>query len=369
MQLESACGVYSYEPPDLMRRLSTPKRRKYFFKAWVTAILSAGLLVLLLALFMVRFFFVQSSSMEKSLFPGDFVFVNKLSYGARLPQHPLSVPYSKEYFIHSIQLPYARFPGLSDVEHNDILTFNHPLKKTALPVDKRPVYMKRCVGLPGDTFQIKDKTVFINGRELPSPPTLKFNHHVKATHNNTILPVLEQLGVNDAGRLSNKGDWLVPLTRDEAELLEDHPAIIFVEEWDDEDNTFRKAIFPHNPEHSWNLDDWGPVVIPAKGDTVRLDHRNISLYKKVIEVHEGHRVTLTDSLLLIDGKPDSLYTFEMDHFIVLGDDRHNSKDSRFWGFVPEDHVIGTAGFVLFSYDKNESGWWNKVEWHRFFHPL
>lgn len=332
-----------------MRRFSTPKRRRPYFKAWWRTLLISSLIVLFLALFAVRFFFIQGSSMKRTLLPGDMVFVDKLGFGARLPFHPISIPYSSRFYLSSIELPYIRMPGLTGIHHKDVIAFDNPMGPMDLPKDKRRVMVKRCVGLPGDTLAILGGVVRVNGEPLERPSGVIVHYHMKARRASFADHIFEEHGIEKPIKLSNRGDYVVPLTQAEVARLEADSAVSFVKPWRG-DMVQNSGFFPDHPGYPWRPGNVGPLWVPEKGATVELDTSTLPLYERIIEVYEGHHLKVADSVIRIDGEVRSSYTFEMDYFYVLGDSRPYSKDSRVWGFLPEDHIVGRVLFVLYSYD-------------------
>lgn len=351
-----------------MRRKLTPHRRKYYLKAWRNATLWTLLIILLGALFAVRFFFIRGGSMKDTLMSGDFVYLDKLSYGARIPMHPISLPYSKTHYLESVELPYMRMPGLRGVKRGDVIAFDHPMGPMDVPKDKRDVLMKRCVGLPGDSLTIRGARLQVNGEIQERAEGVVVHYHLKVRNDSLAAPVLEEYGVERAIGLSNQGDRVVPLTMEEAETLRSDPRVSFVEAWQGGD-VKKSDFFPGHPDHPWRPGRVGPLWIPKEGMEVALDTSALPLYRRIIEVYEGHELEVVeDTLIRIDGEAAESYTFEMDYFYVLGDSRPYSRDSRVWGFLPEDHITGRALFILFSYDPKEGGegfrWDRSLSWVR-----
>lgn len=298
--------------------------------------------------------------MKDTLLPGDFVFVDKLGYGARLPLHPISVPYSHRFYCSGLELPYIRMPGLTGIQRKDVLIFDNPMGPKDIPKDKRSSMIKRCVGLPGDTVKIRGKDVFINGKEWGSPEGVMSHYHIKLKEDSLAELVFDRYGVRKKIRLSNQGDYVVPLTEKDARTWKKDPALHFVEPWQG-DRVRKSGFFPRDSDHAWGPGQVGPLVVPRKGRTVELDTSVLSLYERIIELYEDHRLTVEDSIIRIDGEKRERYTFEMDYFYVLGDSRPYSKDSRSWGFLPEDHIIGRVLFVLYSYDTEERSFrWDRA---------
>jgi signal peptidase I len=231
--------------------------------------------------------------MQNDLFEGDYIVVNKLAYGARLPITPLSLPFSSSTsFLTWIKLPYLRLPGYTHICRNDVMVFNLPTD-TKVPVDERELYIKRCIALPGDTLKIDSGRIFINGK------------------------LQQDLGKVPDFRISPQ-------------------------------STYSPNFFPHNSRFQWNLDYFGPLLIPKKGDSVKIDFNNLALYSKIIGELEGNKLETNGTGIYINGKKADSYTFKMNYYFAIGDNRHNSIDSRYWGFVPEDHIIGKASMLLHS---------------------
>lgn len=311
--------------------------------------LATALIVTFLGLFVLRFFFIQGTSMKGTLLPGDMVFVEKLGYGSRLPFHPFAIPYSDRFYLSALKIPYIRMPGLTGIDRKDVLAFDNPIGSGAKPHDKRSVLMKRCVGLPGDTLAILGGAVRVNGEPLERSPGVVVHYHMKAQRASLADSLFKKHDIERPIKLSDRGDYLVPLTQEELRRLEAESAVSFVEPWRG-DMVRSSTFFPDHPEYAWKPGKIGPLWVPEQGATVELDTNVLPLYERIIEVYEGHQLTVTDSVIRIDGEARSSYTFEMDYFYVLGDSRPYSKDSRVWGFLPEDHIIGRALFVLASYD-------------------
>jgi signal peptidase I len=264
---------------------------KVFFLAFI--------IWLVFHLFMFQVVYVDSASMRNTLFEGDYIVVNKLAYGARLPTTPLSLPFSStKSFLNWIHLPYLRLPGYTHISRNDVMVFNLPTDDY-LPVDERELYIKRCVALPGDTLKMDSARIFINSKIQ-----------------NDIQPL-------PGFKISSK-------------------------------NMYNPNFFPNNSHFKWNLDYIGPIVIPKKGDSVKLTIDNLDLYKKIIGIYENSKLETKGPDIFINGKKINSYTFKMNYYFVLGDNRHNSIDSRYWGFVPEDHIIGKASMLLYSSSKDTS---------------
>jgi signal peptidase I len=350
------------------------KKIKAYISQWIRALLFALLTVVVVKFFFFWVYVVPSSSMEKTLLPGDLIFVNKMAYGVRLPITPLTVPLSHEKmpfnkelksFSDWIQLPYFRIFADS-IQRNDVLVFNYP-RATELPVDHRPFYIKRCIGLPGDTLQLKNKEVILNGERLPFPKEVAFNYKV---HSNVKLTndTLLKYGITEGGRVGGKGFYQLTLSNNAKAELMDRKYITSIRPLKVDPLGYADYIFPYHKSYQWNIDYFGKVIIPKKGVTVELDQKNIHLYQRIIEIYEGNELKLDGENILINKHIVSAYTFKMDYYFMMGDNRHNSSDSRFWGFLPEDHIVGKATSVVLSLNK-KAKLQAKYRWNRFFKKI
>lgn len=334
------------------------KKNKLNIKQWVKAFVLALLTAIVLKSFFFGVYFVPTSSMEKSLLPGDLIFVNKLSYGIRLPLTPLTVPLTHQKlpfsdnvlsFSDVLKFPYVRL-FRSEVQRNDVVVFNYPMEDE-FPIDHRSFYIKRCIALPGDTLLIKDKKVNLNGDVQIENPMLAFNYHVQTTKNIT-QDTLQKYGVTEGGRNNNLMEWNLTLTNKMKSQLDSSDDILSIRPVKVSPIAFADYIFPYHSYYKWNIDYFGPIVVPKKGATVVLDSNNIFLYTRIIEVYEDNELEQLDNFFVINGDTTNSYTFKMDYYFMMGDNRHNSSDSRFWGFVPEDHLVGKANSILFSINKS-----------------
>lgn len=333
-------------------------------------------------------FTIPTSSLEKSLLVGDFLFVSKVNYGARTPMTTVALPMvhdtipltKKKSYLNWPQLPYFRLPGFQTVERNDIVVFNWPVDtvykfrdqsglRVDKPIDKKSNYVKRCVGVPGDQLEIKDGIVYVNGKELILPERAKpqFSYKV-ALDGKTPIDfeyLLKDMDVNDgAGFMdSEKRDtlFIAALTAANAERLKHVPGITGVQKIISKE--VEPGIFPH--VNKWNRDNFGPIYIPQQGKTVALNLETLPFYKAIITDYEKNDLKVTGKEIRINGKIANSYTFKQNYYWMMGDNRHNSEDSRYWGYVPENHIVGKPIFIWMSWDSNAKGL-KKVRWERLF---
>lgn len=373
---------------------------------WVNAIIFATVVATLIHIFVFQMYVIPTSSMEKSLLVGDYLYVSKVTYGPQMPNTPISFPFvhhtmpfseSKKSYCEAVKWPYHRLKGLRPVHRNDVVVFNFPAGDTVLlenqsvtyydvlrsyektfgaeegrrqlnrkytvasrPVDKRENYIKRCVALPGDSLAIRDGQVWVNGKPQEPIPGLQYTYLVQTSEPFTQYAI-EKLGVTEYS--GNGASYYMSLTDEAAEKVRNLKNVISIRRYIYSPND---DVFPQWGEARWSQDNYGPIWIPERGATVALTAQNLPLYRRIIEAYEGHTLELDDTgTIRIDGNPASEYTFAMDYYWMMGDNRHNSADSRFWGFVPEDHIVGKASFVWLSLDANKRFPAN-IRWERIF---
>lgn len=376
--------------------------------SWVDAIVYALVLVYFIFIFFGQQYNIPSSSLEKSLLVGDYLWVNKFVYGPRVPQTPLHFPLSQhtlplnlgKSFIEKPQLDYHRLPGLRSIERGDIVVFNFPqgdtvcekiqnpdyyqiiqeLRKKGVddprayirsnpeqfgrviwrPVDRRENYVKRAIGLPGERLLIKDDVIFINGKQIANAPDVQFNY---------VLPVkgkiddskLQDLGV----RLDDRGvgpskDYYgnlyynIPLTEAMLAEVKKYPELTGEPIREAKSGMFDlSGVFPYGANYTWTRDNMGEIWIPKRGSTLHLTLKNLPMYERAIRTYENNELYVKDGKIFINGQETEYYTFKMDYYWMMGDNRDRSLDSRYWGFVPEDHLVGTPVFVVFSVDEEK----------------
>lgn len=309
---------------------------------WAVAIV----VILVVRAFLVEPYRIPTPSMEKSLLVGDFLFVSKLHYGPRTP-NTLGIPFTGIY-LRGLRLPQARLPGFSSVKRNDVAVFNYPPDPG--PVERKTPYIKRLVALPGDTLTLLDKVLYVNGK--PYPLTATMEQQWRATTSGEVRlsrERLEALGAEFVAPMQNPPGFVVNATEAAAEALRGWGGIDALEPFAYPEGVATGGLFPAGS--GFNRDNYGPLVIPAEGATVRLTPENWPIYQEIITRFEGHRAeALPGGRFEIDGAIAETYTFRQDYYFAMGDNRDNSQDSRFWGFVPHDHLIGKAVLVFFSLD-------------------
>lgn len=347
-------------------------QQKSPFRAWFFNLLFLFAAVIILRNFVGEVYFIPSSSMENSMFPGDFVWVNKIAYGPRFPQTLLTLPFSKNKFpfthnapsyVNWIELPFFRLPGYTHIKRNDVVVFNYPAED-GVPVDKKTNFVKRCIALPGDTLQIHNKTVFINHKALAENPSVKYAYEVLANSDTLGSYLYQTMQVYEGGLISQYHTYSFLLTNNQAERIKHIPGVVWVKLQTTSYST--NTLFPGGRYFMWNRDNYGPVVIPAKKMTIHLSIDSLTLYSRIIETYEKHKLSTRGDSIFIDGRYATHYTFKMNYYFMMGDNRDNSEDSRYWGFVPEDHIIGKASMVLFSVKQEKGSVWHRINWHRFF---
>lgn len=375
---------------------------------WLDAIIFAVVFVTFINIFFFQAFKIPSSSMESSLLTGDHLFVSKLTFGPRIPQTPLTIPFThnvifgKESYSTLIQNEYRRLKGFRNVERGDYVVFGFPDGDTVLtkapaddyyavcrfygkeyavksygplivrPADKKDHYVKRCVAIHGDTLSVVNGRVYVNSQAQEVWPGVQTTYNVVTDGSRINLKTLEKLGLNLSELSFDEslpGYPQMPLT---AAMLEQIKACANVRSVEEQVDVYPPdypdsylMLFPFKEDFRWTRDNYGPLWIPEAGATVRLDSHNIALYERIIRVYEKNELKITsDSHFIINGKETDEYTFKQDYYFMMGDNRHNSLDSRYWGFVPEDHIVGRPALIWLSTDSAKS-FPSNVRWKRF----
>jgi len=410
-----------------------------FIMSWVDALVFALVAVYFINQFFFQNYVIPSSSLEKSLLTGDYLFVSKVSYGPRIPQTPLTMPLTQhtmpligtKSYIEWPHWDYRRVEGLGKVELNDIVVFNYPAGDTictelkyqteyyrmcydfgkeiymqnhppfnmtdlnkvqqyelfqevyqmgrnyiannpneygsidARPTDRRENYVKRCVGLPGQTLQIKNRIVYLDGKPNKQPDNVQYNYRVKLKE---YMPddLMEELGISMEDLTSLNRFGSMPLTAQAAKALAKRTDVVESVELDTQEET--GDLYPLNAWTGWTRDNYGPIWIPKKGERIKLTMDNIAVYERPIRVYEGNELIVKNGQIYINGELTDSYTFKLDYYWMMGDNRHNSADSRYWGFVPEDHIVGKPIFIWWSSDPDRKGF-SGIRWNRLFNMV
>jgi len=372
-------GVFTLGLYFLFRKSDKKKSKT---REWVDAIIFAVIAATLIRTFLIEAFTIPTPSMEKTLLVGDFLFVSKINYGPRVPNTPLSFPFAHhtlpltkntKSYLEWIKLPYKRLWGFQEIKNNDVVVFNYPMEADYpfnRPVDKRENYIKRCIAIAGDTLQIVDSKVMINGKDNELPVKSQINYHVKTDGSGMNPKKMKEMDIypEDNRMLSNQGDFEIIMTPENAEKIKGFSNVKSVTPLVEPKGENLGHYFPLDKRFKWNVDNFGPIYIPKVGVPIAIDTNNISLYKRLITVYEGNTLDVTNGKVFINGAVADSYTPKMNYYFMMGDNRHNSLDSRFWGFVPEDHIVGKAIFIWLSIDNNNSGL-AKIRWSRMFSTI
>ncbi len=373
---------------------------------WLDAIIFAVIVVTFINIFFFQAFKIPSSSMESSLYTGDHLFVSKLAYGPRVPETPLTIPFThnvafgRESYSTLIQNDYRRLKGFGHVERGDYVVFGFPNGDTVLtkapaedyytwvrtsgrdytisrlgpvivrPTDKKDHYVKRCVALPGDTLSVKDGLVYIDGVQQEVYPGIQLTYRVTTDGHKINPKIIDNLSLNVGELFYDSripGYPAMPLT---AQMLEKVKALSNVVEvvpnidvWPSTMDSYL-MIFPFTENTHWTRDFFGPLWIPKKGATVPLDAESLPFYERIIRDYEHNDLSVSDDKIYINGEEAKEYTFKQDYYFMMGDNRHNSLDSRYWGFVPEDHIVGKPSVIWLSTDRDRK-FPNNIRWKRF----
>lgn len=362
-------------------------------REWWDAVLFAVVAATLIRWLIMEAYTIPTPSMENSLLVGDFLFVSKFHYGTRTTSTPLQIPLTHQKiwftnipsYLEWIKLPQYRLPGISSVKRGDVVVFNVPpqdLNEGVLyPVDLKTNYIKRCVAIPGDTLRIVDKQVLNNNAPLANPPEMQYNYIIESktliSERNLDHFEIGPEDINGVQTLNDRVVYNLSLSQSKVEKIKAEKLAYIISIELDQKNSSEGNVLPYYRNQyatdqsfsKWSIDDFGPLWVPKEGATITINEANLTLYGKTIELYEHNdNVKIEQGKLLIDGKEVTEYTFKQDYYFMMGDNRHNSLDSRFWGFVPEDHIVGKAFFIWLSIDRN-ADFIHKIRWSRFFNLI
>jgi signal peptidase I len=387
---------------------------------WVDAIVFALVAVYFINTFLFQNYQIPTSSLEKSLLVGDFLFVSKASYGPRIPNTPLSFPLVQNTFpvlncnsyLEHPQWEYRRLKGFDTLKRNDIVVFNFPAGDTVAikqqnpdyytwcyyhgrdavinnneefgnivyrPVDRRENYVKRCVAIAGDWIQIKDNQVYVNNIKEENIPGIQFNYFVQTDGTRLTDDLLDKLNISNEDRMlvdnvqyaeglkslgldPNLPVYHFPMNEDTYNKMKEITGVTKIKIEPSE----RNDVFPLGGHKNWTRDNYGPLWVPKRGNRLILNSYNLPIYERIIRVYEHNKLEIKNGIFYINDKATKTYTFKMDYYWMMGDNRHNSADSRYWGFVPEDHIVGRPVVIWLSLDKDKGWFSGKIRWKRFF---
>jgi signal peptidase I len=395
---------------------------------WLDALIFAVIAVTLINIFLFQNYKIPTGSMEKSLLIGDHLYVSKVAYGPRIPNTPIAFPFSQhtlpltkktKSYVEWIKLPYKRLAGFRKIKRDDVVVFNFPAGDTVViqnqatsyysivrdsaqmlkqidryykrpllsdkeyysiarqriwkrfdmvvrPVDRRDNYIKRCVAISGDSLKIVDGKVYVNGIPQKEIKGIQFYYIIIVKSGASLSDrVLQRMGITDYQRFPGTPHIHAPLTSAELEKIRNFNNVLEVRKDSRIGDTYDYNIFPSDTNYKWTLDNYGPIYIPKKGETIIIDSTNLPFYERIIGYYENNKLEVKDGKIFINDKQTNEYTFRMNYYWMMGDNRHSSLDSRFWGYVPEDHIVGSPKFIWLSLDKNKS-FIKKVRWNRMF---
>ena len=354
---------------------------------WVSSIAFAVIAATLVHTYFMQPYTIPTSSLEKSLLIGDFLFVSKFHYGARVPTTTVAAPMvhdtlpivKTKSYLKFPQLPYMRLPALQKIKQNDIVVFSWPVdtveqffkktnRKIRKPIDKKSNYVKRCVGISGDSLEIRDGYVYINGKKnvLPDRARLQFFYETDTDGKALSVKSLKsRYHVREGGRLQD-GNYILNLSDEDAQLISKNPTVKSLTKRLSPKGQ-AEDVFPNVNSLAWNKDNFGPVYIPEEGKTVALNMTSLPFYKQIIVEYEKNTLRVENGQIYLNGSSDpaDTYTFKQNYYWMMGDNRHNSEDSRYWGYVPYDHVVGKPVFIWFSWNSDGQGL-DKIRWERLF---
>ncbi|HTI60546.1 signal peptidase I [Mucilaginibacter sp.] len=361
------------------RKPKAERKKKSKTREWVDAIVFAVIAATIIRGLLFSAYAIPSGSMEGTQLVGDYLFVSKISYGPRIANTPLAIPFTEpkvfgiKTYLSFLQLPYWRLPGLGEIKKGDIVVFNTPEEadlEHSTPVDERTSLIKRCQATPGDTLTIVNTQVYINGKAAPNAPHQQTSYLVTTTDATPINPkILTDLNIEKRmQRDTNVYELVIP--RENIATLKSYSNIksivTIIKKAGEIDSS--SLVFPRDLNLKWNEDNYGPLIIPKRGWTISVNDSTMTLYRRAIEVYENNKIDVNGKDYYINGKKADTYTFKMNYYWMMGDNRHDSWDSRFWGYVPEDHIVGKAVMTFFSTDSTKS-FFNKIRWHRIFKPI
>lgn len=351
---------------------SNPKKTK--IREWLDAILFAVIASTIIRGLLFSAYAIPSGSMEGTQLTGDYLFVSKFTYGPRMPFTPVTIPFTEpnihgiKTYWEGIQFPYFRLPGVSEVKKGDIVVFNKPEEAdNNTPVDMRTTLIKRCQATPGDLLIIRDAQVYVNGKSAKNAENAQTSYIVTTDGKDINPQIFTDLNITVLQQTSvNTYEMIIP--NQYLSTFKSYSNIKSVVAVVQSAAQYDPQVFPHNDHFKWNQDNFGPLMMPKKGWTVQLNDSTLTLYRRAIEVYEHNKVETMGKKILINGKKANAYTFKLNYYWMMGDNRHDSLDSRFWGYVPEDHIVGKAMITWLSIDSTKD-LFHKIRWGRILKPI
>lgn len=382
------------------------KKKKVWWREWIDALVFAVVAATIIRTFFIEAYTIPTGSMEGSLLVNDYLFVSKMAYGPRTPMTPLAVPLvhntmpltGGKSYSEAVKWGYHRWPGFGKVERYDVVVFNFPNGDTVVaeapdqdyyqlcrmygrnavvgantiitrPIDKKENYIKRCMGIPGDKLEQRNGVIYVNDKPAEVFPHAKSTYAVQTNGQYISEEFMEENDI-EQGQQVGQNIFMFSLENEDVEKMKKQPGVLAVQHY-----TQKPGMSSTNPgewtypqdtaNYKWDVDNFGPFIVPKKGATVALNAQNISFYRRIIFNYEGNKLEERDGKIFINGQEVTSYTFKMDYYWMMGDNRHNSLDSRYWGFVPEDHIVGKASFVWLSHKESLF----KLRWKRLFHSV
>lgn len=349
----------------------TTRQRYTDLKEWIRAFLVALVLLVLFRFFVLDIISISDSSMQSTFLAGDVLLVNKYNYGARMPlrivpQFVVNAFFTTDSLPLVRQLPYWRFASNRKFLRHDLILFNTPVQHFR-PIDQRPKQIRRLVALPGEQLEIHRSNVFVNGKNLDEPSTIQKNYEVTVKDPEQIESLIRLFGIREGRRIKKTNRFVFSFTQSEADSLVDFEDIRRIKPYRADDSDGLPVVMGKRSE-KWTLDDFGPVVVPFKGMKIELDSKNPDRYLYHLLHHERRKFIFRNDSVFLEGEHVEEYEFTMDYYFVLGDNRHNTSDSRMWGFVPENHITGRISAIVFSFHKMAK-LKGKIRWSRWFRSV
>ncbi|QQL51012.1 signal peptidase I [Mucilaginibacter ginkgonis] len=356
---------------DLFKKRDTggkPKKTK--LREWIDALVFAVVAATIIRGLLFSAYAIPSGSMEGTQMTGDYLFVSKFDYGARMPITPITIPFleptlangSVKTYWDGLQLPYFRLPGFSHIKNGDIVVFNIPTDSINKPIDMKTTLIKRCQAIPGDELKIVNSQVYINGKAAKNAPKAQTSYIVTTDGTDLNPQVIQDLHI-EIYQQGQANSYLMIIPTDSYNTFKSFSNIRSITPVVTPGGQYDPSVFPHSPLYKWSIDNYGPLLVPKKNLTIALNDSTVALYKSIITNYEHNTLSGSANNYTLNGAKATTYTFKSNYYWMMGDNRHNSDDSRYWGFVPEENVVGKAMFTWMSIDSSAT-FFNKIRWNR-----